>query len=182
MKIIITNTTGDTVSYAGGLVSVVAGDVLDVSSIYWKDLINDPAFVKDAEKNNIEITDGETTYTPNNVELLLERINALLLLESIEGLYTTISATNGSIVNTALVATTASSVSAPANAVGFILEAPSDNTHNIRWCIGGTASTTVGMLTEPGRDTGYIPCSANISVCSTVSGTNAFSVQWILSS
>lgn len=90
--------------------------------------------------------------------------------------------TNGSIVNTALTATTASTANVPANAVGFILEAPSSNTDNIRYCIGGTASTTVGMLMEPGRDTGYVPCAANISVCATVSGTDAFSIQWILSS
>lgn len=89
---------------------------------------------------------------------------------------------NGSIVNTALSGTTASSASAPANAVGFILEAPSTNTDNIRWCIGGTASTTVGMLAEPGRDTGFVPCAATISVCATVSGTDAYSIQWILSS
>lgn len=89
--------------------------------------------------------------------------------------------TNGSIVNTSLTATTASTASVPSNAVGFVLEAPSTNTDNIRWAIGGTASTTVGMLTEPGRDSGFIPCAANISVCSTVSGTNAFSIQWILS-
>lgn len=88
---------------------------------------------------------------------------------------------NGNIVNTALTATSASTASVPANAVGFVLEAPSTNTDNIRWCIGGTASTTVGMLSEPGRDTGYIPCAANISVCATVSGTNAFSIQWVLS-
>jgi hypothetical protein len=87
----------------------------------------------------------------------------------------------GSIVNQALTATTAISNSAPANAVGFILEAPSDNTDSIRWCIGGTASTTVGMLTEPGRDSGYVPCAAAISVCAAVSGTNAYSIQWILS-
>lgn len=89
--------------------------------------------------------------------------------------------TNGSIVNTALTATTASTASAPANAVGFIFEAPSDNTNNIRWCIGGTASTIVGIIAEPGRDSGFVPCDANISVCATVSGTNAYSIQWILS-
>lgn len=89
---------------------------------------------------------------------------------------------NGAIVNTSLTATTASTANVPANAVGFILEAPSTNTDNIRWCIGGTASTTVGMLAEPGRDSGYVPCAANISVCATVSGTNAFSIQWVLSS
>lgn len=85
----------------------------------------------------------------------------------------------GTMVNTSLTATTASSASAPANAIGFILEAPSTNTDNIRWAVGATASTTVGMLTEPGRDTGFVPLAATISVCATVSGTNAFSIQWV---
>lgn len=89
--------------------------------------------------------------------------------------------TTGTIVNTALTATTASTASAPANARGFIIEAPSTNTDNIRWCCGSTASTTVGMLMEPGRDSGFIPLGANISVCATVSGTNAFSIQWAAS-
>lgn len=86
----------------------------------------------------------------------------------------------GSIVNTALSATTVSAASVPSSAVGFILSAPSDNTDNIRWCIGGTASTTVGLLMEPGRDSGFIPCAANISVCATASGTNAYAIQWII--
>jgi hypothetical protein len=90
--------------------------------------------------------------------------------------------TNGSVVNTTLTGTTAAANSAPANAVGFILEAPSTNTDNIRWAIGSTASTTVGLLLEPGRDTGFVPCAASISVCATVSGTNKFEIQWILSS
>lgn len=89
--------------------------------------------------------------------------------------------TTGQCDNTSLTATTASTATAPANAVGFILEAPSDNTDNVRYRIGGTASTSAGMLMEPGRDTGFIPCAANVSVCATVSGTNAFSIQWIMS-
>lgn len=91
--------------------------------------------------------------------------------------------TAGSIVNGTLTATTASSVSAPANAVGFLLEVASSNTDNVRWCVGSTASTTVGMLAEPGRDSGYMPVGANISICAVASnGTNAYSVQWVLSS
>lgn len=89
---------------------------------------------------------------------------------------------NGAIVNQALTATSASSSAAPANAVGFLLQAPSTNTDDIRWCVGGTASTTVGMLAEPGRDSGYLPMAATISVCATASGTNAYSIQWVLSS
>lgn len=90
--------------------------------------------------------------------------------------------TVGTIVNTSLTATTASSASAPANAVGFCLEAPSTNTDPIRYAVGSTASTTVGMLLEPGRDSNYIPLAATISICSTVSGTNAYSIQWVSSS
>lgn len=87
----------------------------------------------------------------------------------------------GSMTNQALTATTASTLSVPANAVGFILEAPSSNTNNIKWAIGSTASTTAGLILEPGRDTGFVPCSANVSVCAMVSGTNAADIQWILS-
>lgn len=89
---------------------------------------------------------------------------------------------NGSVANTTLTATDASTASAPANAIGFILHADDDNTHDIRWCIGATASTTVGLRMAAGRDTGYVPCAANVSVCATTSGTNAFAIQWILRS
>lgn len=90
--------------------------------------------------------------------------------------------TNGSVVNGTLTATTASSESAPATAVGFILQAPSDNTNNIRFRIGGTASTTAGMQLEPGRDTGLIPIKATISICAIASGTNVYSILWVLTS
>ena len=90
--------------------------------------------------------------------------------------------TSGSVANTSLTATTASTASVPANAVGFILQAKQDNTDSIRWCIGSTASTTAGLLLEPSRATGFVPCAANVSVCATASGTNAFEIQWILSS
>lgn len=117
---------------------------------------------------------GQTTMAASMPVTLASNQSALPITLSVN--------TNGSIVNTSLTATTASTASVPANAVGFILEAPSSNTDNIRWAIGTAASTTVGILAEPGRDTGYIPCSANISICATVSGTNAFSIQWILRS
>lgn len=89
--------------------------------------------------------------------------------------------TAGSAANTSLTGTTASTATAPANAVGFILYADTDNTHTIRFAIGATASTSVGGRLEPGRDTGYLPCAANVSVCAITSGTNAFFIQWILS-
>ncbi len=90
--------------------------------------------------------------------------------------------TNGQCDNTSLTATTATTATKPSNAVGFIVQAPSDNTHDIRWRVGGTASTTAGMPLEPGRDSGFVPASANVSVCAVTSGTNAFAIQWIMSS
>lgn len=88
--------------------------------------------------------------------------------------------TQGSFARNTSITTTASTFTAPANAVGFILLAESTNTDKIRWAIGSTASTTTGVLFEAGRDSGYIPGGANISVAS-VSGTQTVSVQWILS-
>lgn len=70
-------------------------------------------------------------------------------------------------------------VVAPANAVGFILTFPSTNTDACRWAIGATASDTIGTYYEAGRDTGFVPCAANISICATVAGTNGYHVQWI---
>lgn len=89
---------------------------------------------------------------------------------------------NGSMVNDTLVSTTAETATAPANAVGFILAADDDNSDPIRYAIGATASTTVGTRMAPGRDTGYVPCAANISICATAStGSNGYTIQWILS-
>lgn len=72
----------------------------------------------------------------------------------------------------------------PTNSVGFILLCPSTNKKNVRWSIGVTATSTVGNLYEPGRDSGYVPCAANISVfgLNTTPGQDKVSVQWIQSS
>lgn len=70
----------------------------------------------------------------------------------------------------------------PANAVGFILESDSGNTVNLRWAIVTAVTTTAGVLMEPGRDTGYIPCGAAVNVIA-VSGSNqSVYIQWIMSS
>ena len=76
--------------------------------------------------------------------------------------------------------TTAQTFTVPVGAVGFTLESESGNVQNIRYAIGATATTTLGMRLEPGRDTGYVPCAANISVCAE-SGTNQkVTIQWVL--
>lgn len=90
--------------------------------------------------------------------------------------------TNGQQVTSAVVGSGAAvSFAPPANAVGFVLEAESGNAQNLRWAIVTVPTTTSGMLMEPGRDTGYIPCAATVRVIA-VAGTNqSVGIQWILS-
>jgi ribosomal protein L18E len=80
------------------------------------------------------------------------------------------------VLNTTL--TTVVTETAPAGAVGFILEAKDANAANIRWAIGATATTTSGMQLQPGRDTGFIPVGANVSVVAE-SGTLEYQLTWI---
>lgn len=70
-------------------------------------------------------------------------------------------------------------LTAPANAMGFLLTNLDTSTANIRWAVGATATASVGTQLQPGRDTGFIPAGANISVCAE-SGTQNYSVQWIV--
>lgn len=89
---------------------------------------------------------------------------------------------NGSYAEITTLTTTAQSFTPPANAVGFLMLTDSGvNTQNIRWKIGATATTTSGMVLEPGRDTGYIPCSTTISVIAEAGTNQSVAVQWILS-
>lgn len=87
----------------------------------------------------------------------------------------------GTIVNQGITGV-AVSFAPPTNTVGFILESVSSNTDNIRWAIGAVASASVGSLYEPGRDTGFIPCSATLSVISPAGSLQEVVVQWIQSS
>lgn len=87
--------------------------------------------------------------------------------------------TNGS--NTDSTVSTVITLSPPANSVGFILMNLDTSTANLRWRIGAVATSSSGQQLQPGRDTGFIPCAAAISLCSE-SGTNNYNVQWILSS
>ena len=73
----------------------------------------------------------------------------------------------------------AESFSAPANAVGFILQASNANVGNIRWKCGGTATTTSGHQLEPGRDTGIIPIAANISYINESTTGDYLCVTWL---
>jgi hypothetical protein len=62
--------------------------------------------------------------------------------------------------------------------IGFILMNLDTSTANIRWAVGRTASTTLGQQLQPGRDTGFVPIGANVSVIAE-SGTQNIDIQWI---
>jgi hypothetical protein len=78
--------------------------------------------------------------------------------------------------------TVAQTFTVPANAVGFVIEALSDNTNNIRYKIGAAATTASGMRLEPGRSENFNNGpAANISVIAEGGTNQVVSVQWILS-
>lgn len=87
--------------------------------------------------------------------------------------------TNGD--NSDSTVSTVATLTAPANSVGFILMNLDTSTANIRWRIGAVATSSSGQQLQPGRDTGYVPVGANISICAE-SGTQNYNIQWILSS
>jgi hypothetical protein len=89
--------------------------------------------------------------------------------------------TNGSLVTNATITTSATTFSPPANAIGFILEAPSSNTVNLRWAIVTTPTTTTGMRLEPGRDSGFVPADANVLVISESSSAQEIDLTWVKS-
>lgn len=74
---------------------------------------------------------------------------------------------------------TVATITAPANALGFILMNLDTSTTNMRYRIGATATASSGQQLQPGRDTGYIPCGANISIIAE-SGTVAYDIQWVV--
>lgn len=85
---------------------------------------------------------------------------------------------NGGSINNSTQGALAVTVLAPANAVGFIITADVANTEDLYWAVGATASATSGQGLQPGRDTGYIPCGANISIFGATS-TPRYNVQWL---
>jgi hypothetical protein len=82
--------------------------------------------------------------------------------------------------NTDSTVSTVITLTPPANSVGFILMNLDTSTASLRWRIGATATASSGQQLQVGRDTAFIPCAANISLCSE-SGTNNYNIQWILS-
>jgi 3D (Asp-Asp-Asp) domain-containing protein len=73
---------------------------------------------------------------------------------------------------------TVATLTAPSNAVGFILQNLDTSTANIRWAVGRTATTTLGQQLQPGRDSGFVPIGANVSIVAE-SGTQNYDIQWV---
>lgn len=87
---------------------------------------------------------------------------------------------NGSAASASV--STVITIAKPANAVGFVLQCDEASTDFIRWCDSNSiASSTNGSVLQPGQDTGYVPMAKSLSVCAH-SGTQAYNIQWVLSS
>lgn len=86
---------------------------------------------------------------------------------------------SGSGSGAAATVSTVITLTAPANATGFVLMNLDTSTANVRYAIGRTASATLGQQLQPGRDSGFIPCSANVSLIAE-SGTQNYDIQWII--
>jgi hypothetical protein len=131
------------------------------------------------------------SYTTGNLEPLsltlagAVRVDGSAVTQPVSGTLNTNSPinTNGSASNSTTVGSgSATTFTPPANAIGFILESESTNTINLRWAVGTTATTTVGILMEPGRDTGFVPAKATVSVIALSGSGQAVGIQWIMSS
>lgn len=67
-------------------------------------------------------------------------------------------------------------LTAPAGATGFIIQAEDTNTANLRFSSGAAASSTSGIQLQPGRSEQF-ELGANVSICPE-SGTQKYSIQW----
>lgn len=88
-------------------------------------------------------------------------------------------ATSSLVQNTAIGSGAAVSFSPPAGTVGFLAEAPSSNTQNVRCASGTTATTTLGLRLEPGRDTGFVPVNGTVSCIAEAGSAQEVDVQWV---
>lgn len=73
---------------------------------------------------------------------------------------------------------TVTTLTSPANAVGFVLMNLDTSTTNMRWAVGRAASTTLGQQLQPGRSSDFVPYSGNVSIIAE-SGTCNYDIQWV---
>lgn len=86
-------------------------------------------------------------------------------------------AATGSFAQITNLVATAQTFTAPANAIGFKIQAPSTNTENIAFSVGSTATITAGILMEPGRSEDF-EVGSNISVIATSATAQKVTVIW----
>lgn len=115
--------------------------------------------------------DGVTSITATGSSLNVNITNA-------SGLPVDTSGSSGSGSGAAATVSSVATLTAPTGAIGFILMNLSSSTTNMRWSVGRTAGTTLGQRLEPGRDTGFVPVGANVSIIAE-SGTVNYDVQWV---
>lgn len=129
----------------------------------------------------VDTTLTEMQTTLGFMEIDLETIQ-IILTESANGT-NPLSVISESVVNTGTFAqitnlvSTAQTFTAPANAVGFKIQAPSTNTENIAFSIGATATITAGIVMEPGRSEDF-DVGSNISVIATSATQQRVTVIW----
>lgn len=81
---------------------------------------------------------------------------------------------------TVALTTTASTITPPVGAIGFILQCDSAAANPMRWRAGATATVSSGFTLSPGQDSGYIPYAPqSLSLISTT-GASAYVIEWIL--
>lgn len=86
--------------------------------------------------------------------------------------------TTGTYAEIVNLTTVAQTFTAPANAVGFLIEADSTNVANVRFKVGATAAVASGVMLQPGRSE-YLPLGANISVIAESGANQKVYVQWV---
>lgn len=75
MKLVLSNSSSDNATYAGGLVVVPAKGSLDVSSSYWFALYNDTNFIRDIRLHNLGVNDGNGDIPQSETESYIKQIN-----------------------------------------------------------------------------------------------------------
>jgi len=68
-------------------------------------------------------------------------------------------------------------ITAPSNAVEVIIQADDTNTENMRFVIGGTATSSIGVQLQPGRSE-TLKVGSNISIIPE-SGTQKYNIQYV---
>lgn len=131
---------------------------------------------------SVKLTDGTNTATikaASTAPIATDTAQVVAISPNTPALATKAAVNaNGSGSAAAATVSTVITLTAPANAVGFILQNLDTSSTNIRWAVGRTATATLGQQLQPGRDTGFIPVGANVSLVSE-SGTNNYDIQWV---